>query len=270
MARHTSGLCTGQSISSVRIMYLVPQTSICRHNIAMCISCMHGSLCFALIFVLPFQQLLGRHSWNPQSTLQGQTRRLLCHGKQLPLLKASLPTHIAFCQLGCRCHISSWPGHRCAVSIIVAQHTGERQSHSSMLYQAICMQVMDMLGPSLWDVWNSRGQVMSQEMVSCIAVEALSILEKLHAKGCATSPSHLLWQLNAPLITASASRMQAVGEGFMPSFCLLRSWLWLHEGFCLNLRRHVLREACRELSCVLASAVSMLHNARCRMARPRL
>jgi hypothetical protein len=44
---------------------------------------------------------------------------------------------------------------------------------------------MDMLGPSLWDVWNSQGQVMSQEMVSCIAVEALSILEKLHLKGCA-------------------------------------------------------------------------------------
>ncbi|KAK9838564.1 hypothetical protein WJX81_007620 [Elliptochloris bilobata] len=43
--------------------------------------------------------------------------------------------------------------------------------------------VMDMLGPSLWDVWNSQGQVMSQEMVSCIAVEALSILEKLHLKG---------------------------------------------------------------------------------------
>ena len=46
-------------------------------------------------------------------------------------------------------------------------------------------QVMDMLGPSLWDVWNSQGQVMSQEMVACIAVEALAILEKLHAKGCA-------------------------------------------------------------------------------------
>jgi hypothetical protein len=44
---------------------------------------------------------------------------------------------------------------------------------------------MDMLGPSLWDVWNSQGQVMSQEMVACIAVEALAILEKLHAKGCA-------------------------------------------------------------------------------------
>ncbi|XP_047252540.1 casein kinase 1-like protein HD16 isoform X2 [Capsicum annuum] len=43
--------------------------------------------------------------------------------------------------------------------------------------------VMDMLGPSLWDVWNSSGQSMSAEMVACIAVESLSILEKLHAKG---------------------------------------------------------------------------------------
>lgn len=51
--------------------------------------------------------------------------------------------------------------------------------------ERLALQVMDMLGPSLWDVWNSRGQVMSQEMVSCIAVEALSILEKLHQKGCA-------------------------------------------------------------------------------------
>lgn len=43
--------------------------------------------------------------------------------------------------------------------------------------------VMDMLGPSLWDVWNSQGQVMTQEMVACIAVEALSILKDLHSKG---------------------------------------------------------------------------------------
>lgn len=43
--------------------------------------------------------------------------------------------------------------------------------------------VMDMLGPSLWDVWNNQGQVMSQEMVACIAVEAIAILERLHAKG---------------------------------------------------------------------------------------
>ena len=45
------------------------------------------------------------------------------------------------------------------------------------------LQVMDMLGPSLWDVWNTQGQVMSQEMVACIAVEAIAILERLHAKG---------------------------------------------------------------------------------------
>eukprot|EP01018_Ginkgo_biloba_P000221 Gb_22001 [translate_table: standard] len=43
--------------------------------------------------------------------------------------------------------------------------------------------VMDMLGPSLWDVWNTVGQAMSTEMVACIAVEAISILEKLHMKG---------------------------------------------------------------------------------------
>ncbi|KAF5725715.1 hypothetical protein HS088_TW23G00442 [Tripterygium wilfordii] len=43
--------------------------------------------------------------------------------------------------------------------------------------------VMDMLGPSLWDVWNSLGQSMSPNMAACIAVEAISILEKLHQKG---------------------------------------------------------------------------------------
>ena len=43
--------------------------------------------------------------------------------------------------------------------------------------------VMDLLGPSLWDKWNTCGQTMSQEMVSCIAVEALAILENLHSKG---------------------------------------------------------------------------------------
>ncbi|GAB2276960.1 Casein kinase 1-like protein hd16 [Dionaea muscipula] len=43
--------------------------------------------------------------------------------------------------------------------------------------------VMDILGPSLWDVWNSSGQSMSAEMVACIAVESLSILEKMHARG---------------------------------------------------------------------------------------
>ncbi|KAH0890219.1 hypothetical protein HID58_052648 [Brassica napus] len=43
--------------------------------------------------------------------------------------------------------------------------------------------VMDILGPSLWDVRNSTSQAMSTEMVACIAIEAISILEKMHSKG---------------------------------------------------------------------------------------
>ncbi|KAI4376290.1 hypothetical protein MLD38_014072 [Melastoma candidum] len=43
--------------------------------------------------------------------------------------------------------------------------------------------VMDMLGPSLWDVWNNNSHTMTVEMVACIAVESISILEKLHARG---------------------------------------------------------------------------------------
>ncbi|KAL0297256.1 UNVERIFIED_CONTAM: Casein kinase-like protein HD16 [Sesamum radiatum] len=43
--------------------------------------------------------------------------------------------------------------------------------------------VMDILGPSLWDVWNTNSHTMSIEMVACIAIEAISILEKLHSRG---------------------------------------------------------------------------------------
>ncbi|KAK8938742.1 Casein kinase I isoform delta-like [Platanthera zijinensis] len=43
--------------------------------------------------------------------------------------------------------------------------------------------VMDMLGPSLWDVWNINSHAMSTDMVACIAIEAISILEKMHSKG---------------------------------------------------------------------------------------
>uniref|UniRef100_A0A7N0T5C9 non-specific serine/threonine protein kinase n=1 Tax=Kalanchoe fedtschenkoi TaxID=63787 RepID=A0A7N0T5C9_KALFE len=43
--------------------------------------------------------------------------------------------------------------------------------------------VMDMLGPSLWDVWNNSAHTMSIEMVACIAIESVSILEKIHSKG---------------------------------------------------------------------------------------
>ncbi|RZC61692.1 hypothetical protein C5167_023459 [Papaver somniferum] len=43
--------------------------------------------------------------------------------------------------------------------------------------------VMDMLGPSLWHVRNDNSHIMSIEMVACIAIEAISILEKVHLIG---------------------------------------------------------------------------------------
>lgn len=43
--------------------------------------------------------------------------------------------------------------------------------------------VMDILGPSLWDVWNNNNHAMSVEMVACIGIEAISILEKMHLRG---------------------------------------------------------------------------------------
>ena len=47
-------------------------------------------------------------------------------------------------------------------------------------------QAMELLGPSLWDEWNSRGAgSMPVPFVACVAVEALRILEGLHERGCA-------------------------------------------------------------------------------------
>ena len=42
---------------------------------------------------------------------------------------------------------------------------------------------MDLLGPSLWDVWNGAGQAMDNTYVACVAVEAIYILKELHQKG---------------------------------------------------------------------------------------
>ncbi|KAI7752018.1 hypothetical protein M8C21_009199 [Ambrosia artemisiifolia] len=43
--------------------------------------------------------------------------------------------------------------------------------------------VMDMLGPSLMDVLRNNSHSMSIEMVASVAIEAISILEKIHSKG---------------------------------------------------------------------------------------
>ncbi|GAX84656.1 hypothetical protein CEUSTIGMA_g12077.t1 [Chlamydomonas eustigma] len=43
--------------------------------------------------------------------------------------------------------------------------------------------VMDLLGPSLWDVWNQQFQHLSETYAACVAVESLAILQALHNKG---------------------------------------------------------------------------------------
>ena len=47
----------------------------------------------------------------------------------------------------------------------------------------ITCQVMDLLGPSLWDAWNSQSIDMTPQYVACVAVEAIIILQALHEKG---------------------------------------------------------------------------------------
>ena len=50
-------------------------------------------------------------------------------------------------------------------------------------------QVMDLLGPSLWDVWSQQGQSLQEPYVACIAMEAVTILKALHEKGWVGSDS---------------------------------------------------------------------------------
>ena len=51
---------------------------------------------------------------------------------------------------------------------------------------------MDLLGPSLWDAWNSQSIDMTPQYVACVAVEAIIILQALHEKGQVTLPSLML------------------------------------------------------------------------------
>eukprot|EP00210_Caulerpa_lentillifera_P002175 g2089.t1 len=43
--------------------------------------------------------------------------------------------------------------------------------------------IMDVLGPSLWDKWTESGSALAQDMVACIAMEAIGILKDFHSKG---------------------------------------------------------------------------------------
>ena len=49
----------------------------------------------------------------------------------------------------------------------------------------MAVQIMELLGPSLWDVWKKteHSQSLQIEFVACVAVEALIILEDFHSRG---------------------------------------------------------------------------------------
>uniref|UniRef100_A0A453M1E3 non-specific serine/threonine protein kinase n=1 Tax=Aegilops tauschii subsp. strangulata TaxID=200361 RepID=A0A453M1E3_AEGTS len=79
---------------------------------------------------------------------------------------------------------------------------------------------MDLLGPSLWDVWHSAGQEMSVLKVACIAIDAISILEKIHSKGFIhgdVKPENFL--LGQP---GSAQEKKL----FLINFGLASNWKW--------------------------------------------
>jgi hypothetical protein len=59
-------------------------------------------------------------------------------------------------------------------------------------------QIMELLGPSLWDLLHSKAVEMTVQYVACAAVEALRILQDLHERGCAPprwvcAGLHLVW-----------------------------------------------------------------------------
>lgn len=80
--------------------------------------------------------------------------------------------------IGCHCSIDK------AMQIAVGR---ESAYHHRLRVDAV-MQIMELLGPSLWDVWKQTDQSLATEYVACVAVEALTILEDLHSRGCDTHP----------------------------------------------------------------------------------
>ena len=59
-----------------------------------------------------------------------------------------------------------------------------RQCDETRALSSVTAQIMELLGPSLWDLCKEKEPILSVEFVAYIAIEALQILEGLHVKGC--------------------------------------------------------------------------------------
>lgn len=70
-----------------------------------------------------------------------------------------------------------------AVYNAIGQTYGVPHIHYKGMQSNFYIMIMDLLGSSLWDVWNQEGQQLSAQFVACVAVEAVTILEALHSKG---------------------------------------------------------------------------------------
>ena len=70
---------------------------------------------------------------------------------------------------------------------------------------SVCgVQIMELLGQSLWDVCNVPARnCLSEAYVACVAIEALTILQGMHEKGWGPSSVSRQYSTLASLVQAS-------------------------------------------------------------------
>ncbi len=117
--------------------------------------------------------------------------RLMClyiivyHYQMLSCVCFSTPTHIVTCNYVFTRTTMFSPKQLCSHQNNYALAKTSTCPHKATipLPKHQSPQIMEILGPSLWDLWNQNCQRLSEQHVACVAVEAISILQQLHAKG---------------------------------------------------------------------------------------
>nr|AEO89321.1 serine/threonine protein kinase [Dunaliella salina] len=78
---------------------------------------------------------------------------------------------------------SNGPPYEWSVYQMLGESCGIPRLHYKGQQDNFYVMIMDILGPSLWDVWNQKNQHLSEPYVACVAIESLAILKSLHEKG---------------------------------------------------------------------------------------
>ena len=50
--------------------------------------------------------------------------------------------------------------------------------------RTLCLQILELLGKSLWDLYKQKG-TLTARVLSCVAIEAITMLQDMHQRGCA-------------------------------------------------------------------------------------